>query len=81
MINTFMLLLAFTVTDPAGFDRDEKFHVLSRHFITQELCEEFVQNWEDRIKTEGLAVVQNMLAKGWEIRMNHIGCTKTPNLK
>lgn len=81
MIKTFMLLLAFTVTDPNGLDRDEKFHVLSKHFATQELCEEFVWSWEDRIRTEGLKVVQSMLAEGWKIRMNHIGCTKTPNLK
>jgi hypothetical protein len=29
MINTFMLLLAFTLTDPSGIDRDERVHVLS----------------------------------------------------
>ena len=46
MIKTFMLLLAFTVTDPAGEIRDEKIHVLSRHFDTQLECKEFVNNWE-----------------------------------
>ena len=34
MINAFMLLLAFTVTEPSGIDRDEKIHILSRHFET-----------------------------------------------
>ena len=44
MIKTFMLLLAFTVTDPAGEIRDERIHVLSRHFDTQIECKEFVNN-------------------------------------
>ena len=46
MVKTFMLLLALTVTDPDGIERDEKFHVLSRHFDTKELCLEFIDNWQ-----------------------------------
>ena len=41
MIKTFMLLLAFTVTDPSGIDRDEKVHVLSRHFDTEQECQKY----------------------------------------
>ena len=81
MINTFMLLLAFTVTDPSGIDRDEKVHVLSRHFDTQLECKQFINSWEDRIKTEGVDTVQGMLADGWQIKLDHIGCTEKPNLQ
>ena len=80
MINTFMLLLAFTLTDPSGVDRDERVHILSRYFETEQVCKDFVWNWEDRIRTEGLETVQNMLAEGWKIRIDHIGCTEKPNL-
>ena len=54
MIKTFMLLLAFTVTDPEGEVRDEKVHVLSRHFDTQLECKQFVNTWEDTIRDRGL---------------------------
>ena len=81
MINTFMLLLAFTVTDPSGIDRDEKVHVLSRHFDTQLECKQFINSWVDLIKTEGVDTVQGMLADGWQIKLDHIGCTEKPNLQ
>ena len=42
MIKTFMLLLAFTITGPDGEIRDERVHVLSRHFDTQTECKEFI---------------------------------------
>ena len=80
MINTFMLLLAFTVTDPSGIDRDERVHVLSRHFDTEQECQTFIIDWEDTIKTQGVDTVQGMMADGWEIRLDHIGCTEKPNL-
>ena len=75
MIKTFMLLLAFTVTDPEGFERDEKVHVLSRHFDTQLECKQFVDSWEETIKDRGLSSVQSMLADGWSVDLTHIGCT------
>ena len=81
MIKTFMLLLAFTVTDPEGLDRDEKVHILSRHFDTKKECQAFIINWEDAIKTQGVDTVQGMMAEGWKIRLEHIGCTEKPNLK
>ena len=39
-----MLLLAFTVIDPEGELRDEKVHILSRHFDTYSECKEFVND-------------------------------------
>ena len=80
MIKTFMLLLAFTVTDPSGIDRDEKVHVLSRHFDTEQECQKFIVDWENAIKTDGVDTVQGMMAEGWEIRLDHIGCTEKPNI-
>ena len=76
-----MLLLAFTVTDPSGVDRDEKVHVLSRYFDTKKECQTFIIDWEDAIKTQGVDTVQRMMAEGWKIRLEHIGCTEKPNLK
>ena len=81
MIKTFMLLLAFTVTDPSGEVRDEKVHVLSRHFDTQLECKQFVNDWEHMIKDRGLSTVQGMLADGWEVQLTHIGCTPSPVLE
>ena len=81
MIKTFMLLLAFTVTDPEGFERDEKVHVLSRHFDTQLECKQFVDSWEETIKDRGLSSVQSMLADGWGVDLTYIGCTLSPILE
>jgi hypothetical protein len=81
MIKTFMLLLAFTVTDPEGEVRDEKVHVLSRHFDTQSECKEFVSDWEFMISDRGLKTVQSMLADGWKVDLTHIGCTLSPVLE
>jgi|TARA_B100000524_G_scaffold49166_1_gene23202 hypothetical protein len=81
MIKTFMLLLAFTVTDPEGEVRDEKVHVLSRHFDTQSECKEFVNDWEFMISDRGLKTVQSMLADGWKVDLTHIGCTLSPVLE
>jgi|TARA_Y100000034_G_scaffold56148_1_gene68835 hypothetical protein len=80
MINTFMLLLAFTLTDPSGVDRDERVHVLSRHFDTESECQQFIVDWKDTIETQGVDTVQGMLKEGWEIKLDHIGCTEKPNL-
>jgi len=80
MINTFMLLLAFTLTDPSGVDRDERVHVLSRHFDTESECQQFIVDWKDTIETQGVDTVQGMLKEGWKIKLDHIGCTEKPNL-
>ena len=80
MLKGFMLLLAFTVTDPDGIDRDEKVHVLSRHFDTEQSCRDFVSSWEDTIRSRGLSTVQGMMAEGWKIRLEHIGCTEEPSI-
>lgn len=80
-MKTFMLLLAFTITEPSGVERDEIVNVLSRHFDTKPECVEFVQDWEDTIRSRGLDAVQNMLKDGWKVELVHVGCTEKPNLE
>ena len=80
MGKTFMLLLALTVTDPDGIERDEKFHVLSRHFDTKELCLEFISDWKDIIHNRGKRVVNEMLDDGWNVEVSQIGCTTLPEV-
>ena len=74
-----MLLLAFTITSPAGEVRDEKIHVLSRHFNTKIECVEFVTDWRETIKDRGLSSVQSMLAKGWTVSLDMVGCSQNPS--
>lgn len=78
MVKTFMLLLAFTITDPEGIERDEKVHILSRHFDTQNECVNFVNDWSGVIKDRGLSTVQDMMAEGWEVNIAEIGCAVNP---
>ena len=73
-----MLLLAFTITDPEGIERDEKVHILSRHFDTQNECDNFVNDWSGVIKDRGLSTVQDMMAEGWEVNIAEIGCAVNP---
>ena len=73
-----MLLLAFTITEPEGFERDEKVHILSRHFDTQKECINFVNDWSGIIKDRGLSTVQDMMAEGWEVNIAEIGCAVNP---
>ena len=79
MVKTYMLLLAFTITSPAGEVRDEKIHVLSRHFDTKIECTEFVTDWRETIKDRGLSSVQSMLAKGWTVSLDRVGCIQAPS--
>ena len=79
MVKTYMLLLAFTITSPAGEVRDEKIHVLSRHFDTKIECVEFVVDWRETIKDRGLSSVQSMLAKGWTVSLDKVGCSQNPS--
>ena len=76
MIKTFMLLLAFTITGPDGETRDEKVHVLSRHFDTQTECKDFIHSWSGIIKDRGLSTVEMMLAEGWTVSLDEIGCSQ-----
>ena len=78
MVKEFMLLLALTVTDPDGVERDEKFHVLSRHFDTKELCLEFIDNWQSVILSRGKRAVNEMLDDGWNVEVAQVGCTTLP---
>jgi hypothetical protein len=80
-MKTFMLLLAFTLTEPSGFQRDEIVNVLSRHFDTKPECVEFVQDWGDTIRSRGLDAVQEMLKDGWKVELVHVGCTEKPVLE
>ena len=79
MIKTFMLLLAFTITGPDGETRDERVHVLSRHFDTQVECKEFIHSWSGIIKDRGLSTVEMMLAEGWSVSLDEIGCSQNPS--
>ena len=79
MIKTFMLLLAFTITGPDGETRDERVHVLSRHFDTQTECKEFIHSWSGIIKDRGLSTVEMMLAEGSTVSLDEIGCTQNPS--
>ncbi len=79
MIKTFMLLLAFTITGPDGEIRDETVHVLSRHFDTQTECKEFIHSWSGIIKDRGLSTVEGMLAEGWTVSLDEIGCRQNPS--
>jgi hypothetical protein len=79
MIKTFMLLLAFTITGPDGETRDEKVHVLSRHFDTQTECKDFIHSWSGIIKDRGLSTVEMMLAEGWTVSLDEIGCSQNPS--
>ena len=79
MIKTFMLLLAFTITGPDGETRDERVHVLSRHFATQTECKEFIHSWSGIIKDRGLSTVEMMLAEGWTVSLDEIGCSQNPS--
>ena len=78
MIKTFMLLLAFTITGPDGETRDERVHVLSRHFDTQTECKDFIHSWSGIIKDRGLSTVEMMLAEGWTVSLDEIGCRRNP---
>lgn len=78
MVKTFMLLLAFTITGPEGETRDERVHVLSRHFDTQVECKEFIHSWSGIIKDRGLSTVEMMLAEGWTVSLDEIGCRQNP---
>ena len=79
MVKTFMLLLAFTITGPDGETRDERVHVLSRHFDTQTECKEFIHSWSGIIKDRGLSTVEMMLAEGWSVSLDEIGCSQNPS--
>ena len=79
MIKTFMLLLAFTITGPDGETRDERVHVLSRHFDTQVECKEFIHSWSGIIKDRGLSTVEMMLAEGCTVSLDEIGCSQNPS--
>ena len=78
MVKEFMLLLALTVTDPDGVERDEQFHVLSRHFDTKQECLYFIKNWKDIIHNRGKRVVNEMLDDGWNVEVAQVGCTTLP---
>ena len=79
MIKTFMLLLAFTITGPDGDTRDERAHVLSRHFDTKPECINFINSWSGLIKDRGLSTVEGMLAEGWKVSLDEIGCSQNPS--
>ena len=80
MVKEFMLLLALTLPAPDGLERDEKFHILSRHFDTKVECLEFIDNWKNIIHNRGKRVVNEMLDDGGKVDVAQIGCTTPPKI-
>ena len=78
MVTTFMLLLAFTLTEPDGAQRDEIVHVFSQHFDTEVKCLEFIDTWKDTIKTKPPQSAEEMFKDGWKVKLNSVSCAENP---
>lgn len=77
-MKTFMLLLAFSVTDPTGSTLDETVHVLSRHFDEKVECTDFVNNWGDVIRTQGPEKVTELLKEDYKVELLDVRCVEAP---
>lgn len=76
-ITASMLFLAFTVTDPDGFELDETFHVMAKRFDVVDECVEFVNDWESIIRSRGMDSARDIIKSGYEIELKEIGCVPT----
>jgi hypothetical protein len=79
MVNTFMLLLAFTLTEPNGVARDEIVHVFSQHFDTELECTDFIDSWGDRIRENAPEQLEEMFKEGWKVKLNSVSCAESPS--
>lgn len=77
-MKTFMLLLAFTVTNPEGSTLDETIHVLSRHFDEKIECETFIKDWDDTIRIRGPEKVAELLKDDYTVELTDVRCTPAP---
>tara|TARA_R100000315_G_C5135600_1_gene77519 strand:- start:33 stop:266 length:234 start_codon:yes stop_codon:yes gene_type:complete len=76
MIETVMLYVALAVTEPSGNTIDEEFRVMSRHFDTEQECEDFINNWKSFIETRASDTAQTLLKDGYKAKITELGCTK-----
>ena len=77
-MKTFMLLLAFSVTDPTGSVLDETVHVLSRHFDEKQDYDDFIFNWGDVIRTRGPEKVTELMKDDYEVKLLDVRCVEAP---
>ena len=75
MLEIVMLYIALSVTEPNGNKMDEEIRVMSKHFDTEEECQEFMYTWEYFIKSEGLNAARSLLKDGYEAKIIELGCT------
>tara|TARA_B100000131_G_C18017003_1_gene572934 strand:+ start:581 stop:814 length:234 start_codon:yes stop_codon:yes gene_type:complete len=75
-VKTFMLFLAFAVTDPEGFKLDETFHVMAKRFENKTECIEFVNTWEGTIRSRGMDAAQALIKDDYTIELLEIGCVE-----
>ena len=78
MVTTFMLLLAFTLTEPNGAERDEIVHIFSQHFDTELECSDFIDSWGDRIRENAPEQLEEMFKEGWKVKLNSVSCAENP---
>jgi len=74
MVGTFMLLFSLTVSAPGGTVGDEIINVYSKRFDTQIKCEQFLKNYEWLIRNKGVSAFQDMLKKGYSVKLNSVTC-------
>ena len=74
MVGTFMLLFSLTVSAPGGTVGDEIINVYSKRFDTQIKCEQFLKNYEWLIRNKGVSAFQDMLKKGYRVKLNSVTC-------
>jgi hypothetical protein len=78
MIETFMLLLSFTLTEPSGIKVDEIVHVYSQHFDTEVECFNFIDTWGHRIREDAPERFGKMFKDGWKVKLNSVSCAESP---
>ena len=78
MVTTFMLLLAFTLTEPNGAERDEIVHIYSQHFDTEVECFDFIDSWGHRIREDAPERLEEMFKEGWKVKLNSVSCAENP---
>ena len=49
---------------------------MSRHFDTEQECEDFINNWKSFIETRASDTAQTLLKDGYKAKITELGCTK-----
>ena len=76
MLETVMLYIALSVTEPSGDKMEEEIRVMSKHFDTIEECRDFIDTWESFIQYEGINAARSLLKEGYEAEIVKIDCTR-----